>query len=254
MPTRRPRPSAEADAFARVDGSPGATPRLIGLFRTFWPLFLVFAAAGYVLRAALPAPALSRTAAGLLLLLLSALFAFLIVRSESRLKQYLKGARGEEDVARVLAFLPPSYRVFHGLTPPSHRLLERARDIDHVVVGPTGLFVIETKNWRGPVTVREGRILADGEEPDRPPLDQVRAAAKVLEREFVESLGVSFSVHPVLCFASGALRSEATGIAGVSVCNVRSLNDVLLDSVEEPLTRDLQVKVAEHLEQLMQAA
>jgi hypothetical protein len=53
-----------------------------------------------------------------------------------------KGAAGERSVAHTLSKLPEEFRVVNDVQTP-------AGNLDHVVIGPTGVFVIETKNWRG---------------------------------------------------------------------------------------------------------
>ena len=55
---------------------------------------------------------------------------------------FLKGATGEFMVARKIDDLPDEFCVIHDLATPFGNL-------DHVVIGPTGVFVLETKNWRG---------------------------------------------------------------------------------------------------------
>ncbi len=235
--------------YARVTGSPGETPRLIGLLRVLWPLFLIFAACGYLLRAAWPIPPLHPTAIGLLFLLLAGLSAGLLTRSRARLHDFLKGARGEESVARTLAFLPADYRIYHGLAPQRRGVLMDARDYDHIVVGPSGVFVVETKNWSGWITIQNGRILYDGEEPDRPPLDQVRKAASELQRRLKEESDLDVDVQPVLCFASGNLEGGYTGLSGVVICGVHDLLRVLQDSVDHALSKQVRVGVAKKLDQ-----
>lgn len=56
-----------------------------------------------------------------------------------------RGAAGENAVARVLANFPADFHVINDLSTPFGNL-------DHVVIGPTGVFVIDAKNWRGIVT------------------------------------------------------------------------------------------------------
>jgi hypothetical protein len=51
------------------------------------------------------------------------------------------GADGEEEVARHLARLGPQWRVLHAVP-----VGDRSSDIDHVVIGPAGVFTINTKN------------------------------------------------------------------------------------------------------------
>jgi hypothetical protein len=246
------RGSRVPDSFAKVEGSPGEKPRLVGFVRATWPLLLIMAAAGYLLRAALPVPGLTRTMIGFLLVLLCGVLAYSIVWSERRLSMFIKGARGEERVARVLAFLPSGYRVFHGLS-MSSGMFSQARDYDHVVVGPTGVFVVETKNWSGKITMEDGKILQDGEEPDRPPLEQVKEGASDLRRRLAEDVDVDVAVQPVLCFVGGALQGGTTGASGVVVCAADVLESVITVTLETPLGKAAQEKVVTYLERLMSA-
>lgn len=54
------------------------------------------------------------------------------------------GSRGESSVLSELEKLGDDYRVLNGIVVPPNR-----GDTDHIVVGPNGLFVIETKNYAG---------------------------------------------------------------------------------------------------------
>jgi hypothetical protein len=72
-----------------------------------------------------------------------------------RLQRYLvdqeRGADGEQRTAEVLARLGRDWVVFHDLRWPGRY---RA-NIDHVVIGPTGVYVIDSKNWSGDVRVTD---------------------------------------------------------------------------------------------------
>jgi len=64
------------------------------------------------------------------------------------------GAYAELRVAKALADLPPDYHVFHNVKLRAKSFLRdqygvpiQSAQIDHVVVGPGGVFIIETKNW-----------------------------------------------------------------------------------------------------------
>ncbi|MEN6554500.1 MAG: nuclease-related domain-containing protein [Methanobacterium sp.] len=59
-------------------------------------------------------------------------------------KRWIKGDIGEKITIRHLKKLPEEFIVFNDVNLP-----ERYGNIDHVVVGPTGIFVIETKNYKG---------------------------------------------------------------------------------------------------------
>lgn len=57
-----------------------------------------------------------------------------------------KGAYAEERVTRKLSRLPEEYHVFNDVYILNGN---RSVQIDHVVISPYGLFVIETKNYKG---------------------------------------------------------------------------------------------------------
>ena len=78
------------------------------------------------------------------------------VLSVFRKHKYLfYGAEGEEKVSRELSRLPDTYTVINDcrleFSPPLYDRNNNDRiysiQIDHVVVGPTGLYLVETKNW-----------------------------------------------------------------------------------------------------------
>lgn len=59
-------------------------------------------------------------------------------------RSWVKGLRGENIVLNQLNTLPQNFFVFHDVKLPKGQ-----GNIDHIVIGPTGLFVIETKNYSG---------------------------------------------------------------------------------------------------------
>jgi hypothetical protein len=62
---------------------------------------------------------------------------------------WLKGAHGERLVSQALQNLPDEYVVFNDFHPVDRVTGEPASwNIDHVVVGPTGVFVIDAKYYR----------------------------------------------------------------------------------------------------------
>ncbi|WP_457554865.1 nuclease-related domain-containing protein [Candidatus Pyrohabitans sp.] len=63
---------------------------------------------------------------------------------------YISGVKGEREVAKSLSGLDDRFLVVNNYP------LGKRGDIDHVVLGPKGLFVIETKNLRGTVSFRNG--------------------------------------------------------------------------------------------------
>jgi len=82
------------------------------------------------------------------IVLIVAFFIFVITQSGGRRRAVSRGLQGELKVDRELAsgLDESEYRRFHDLVLPSGM---DETQIDHVVVSPYGVFVIETKNYSG---------------------------------------------------------------------------------------------------------
>jgi hypothetical protein len=100
----------------------------------------------------------------------------------------------------VLAALPPEWTVFHDVHWPGRS----KANIDHVVIGPAGVFVIDSKNWSGSITALEGVLRRNGYSRDVA-VGGARAAAEAVAG-LVPSLSRGAFV-PVLCFAVGAFAA-----------------------------------------------
>jgi hypothetical protein len=68
-------------------------------------------------------------------------------RSSEQVTAWRRGAAGERRTARLLDRLThDGYVVFHDLAVP-----RSPANVDHLVIGPTGVFVIDSKQWSGSV-------------------------------------------------------------------------------------------------------
>ena len=67
-----------------------------------------------------------------------------VAKAQRFLRRTTKGIRGETAVAELLRSLPDDYFLLNDVVLPGH-----PGNIDHVVVGPCGVLVIETKNFSG---------------------------------------------------------------------------------------------------------
>ena len=132
-----------------------------------------------------------------------------------RVQSFFKGARGEEKVAGILKSLPSKYHVFNDFP------VKRGY-VDHVVVGPAGVFAVETKFWQGEVTVEEGCILVNGRLPSRDPLAQTYREADEV-RKVLAARGWDGNVTPVLAFASDTFSAHVAEVAGTVVINSSEL-------------------------------
>jgi len=214
---------------AIIHGSPGEGARVAGILRAVLPLLLMVFAAGYTVGAVVHWPACDRhdlAAAGLLTIMAAALLGG-ACRCRRRVESFFKGAEGEEVVGRMLSRLPLGHEVFHSLDAGGGAMMWRGGDIDHVVVGPSGVYVIETKNWRGIVTLEDGRLLLNGRLPRRAPLVQAQKSAAVLRARLGRAGLFGVPLTPVVCFAGNAFSDSIVVAGDVLVCNAGKLLDAL---------------------------
>ncbi len=234
--------NTEESRFAKVYGSPGQGPRTLGPLRVFWPLAPICLAAGWVLHAALPVPKISTSQAGFLFILLAVVLALFTTWSAKRLRSFLKGAEGEETVARILSFLPSGHTVFNDL-----QLDPGGPAFDHIVVAPAGIFVIETKNWSGKITFEEGQVLCNGRTPSRPPIKQVKEEAAAL-LDHLSSVGCPDApVYPVVCFVGNRPQDGLSNIGGVRICTETDLRTLFENTLETPVPAGTLGMIADEL-------
>jgi hypothetical protein len=113
-------------------------------------------------------------------------------RPSSATVAWRHGAEGERRTARLLAPLERrGYQVFHDLAVPGS-----AANVDHVVVGPTGVFVIDSKRYRGHLHYSAGHLWHGGRTLDRTLETLWWEASQVAE---TLGFGPDLHVYPVLC-------------------------------------------------------
>ena len=197
--------------MAKIHGIPGEWARVKGTVAGLWPLFLCVFAAGAAVALVVFLPLW-----GGILLVGSLLGAIATLMAGLRhVERFYKGARGEEKVSEILKSLPDAYHVFNDFT------VGRSH-VDHVVVGPGGVFAIETKFWSGKVTVEDGHVLLDGQLPDRSPLSQANREAMIVRNALAEA-GWSGIVTPVVAFASDSFAAHRANLKGTVIINSNEL-------------------------------
>ncbi len=134
-------------------------------------------------------------------------------------ESWRKGQEGEVRTGRALETLPQGYIVLHDLRMPGSRA-----NIDHVVIGPTGVFAVETKNYSSDVIVRRGAARRAGRSMDKV-VEQVRRQAEAL------TTVLGCGVHPVVCVQGAVVRVEGwfskPVVDGVRFCSGRRLVGVI---------------------------
>ncbi|WBU37875.1 nuclease-related domain-containing protein [Homoserinibacter sp. YIM 151385] len=105
---------------------------------------------------------------------------------------WYQGALGEIAVGGMLAQLGPEWFVRHAVP-----IGAGTKDIDHLVIGPGGVFVINTKHHRGAdVWVGDRAILVNGE--NRRHLESARRDAVDVTRRLAAEAGVPVRVNSVV--------------------------------------------------------
>lgn len=129
-----------------------------------------------------------------------------------------KGAAGERATGRELRRLPEGYRVV-----PDVRLPGSRANIDHVVIGPTGVFTIETKNYASRVIIRNGTARRGGRSL-APVVAQVTRQAEIIANV------VGLPVRPIVCVHGGGVDagwSHQPKVGQVRFCSGGQLSSVL---------------------------
>jgi hypothetical protein len=164
-------------------------------------------------------------------------------RAVREARAYNRGIRGEQTVADALSGLAAhGYQTFHDL--PDTTRDGKACNIDHVLVGPEGVFVIETK-FRGKdsasrkrITVTPEALLVDGRPVQPDPREQARACADSVRRRLGARVGAELHVRPVVIMPSWYTENGFGGAApsdGCWVLNENALANTLKKARHERL-------------------
>jgi hypothetical protein len=187
------------------------------------------AAAGLTIQVLVDLAGLPR--AGLIGLALAALVAWrLRFRPSEQARTWQRGAAGERQTARLLdRLVRDGYVVFHDLAVPGS-----PANVDHLVIGPTGVFVIDSKQWTGSVHQgADGLAWHNHYRLDRT-LETVRWEAQVVGRLLGTRIAALLCVHGAHVHGGGL---HAQGVAIVPAHLLRSAlgDDRVLSDVDVEL-------------------
>jgi hypothetical protein len=195
-----PQPTVVAEPPSGSLGSPGRSAlaeyrrrralELAGWARSLaWRAPLV-AAAGALAQVLAAQAGLPR--AGLVGVAAAALVAWRVrFRTSEQARTWQRGAHGERHTARLLDRLTcDGYVVFHDLAVP-----DSPANVDHLVIGPSGVFVIDSKQWTGQVHQgADGLVWHNHYRLDRT-LETVRWEAQTVSRALGTSTAALLCVH-----------------------------------------------------------
>ena len=140
-------------------------------------------------------------------IIMAAIGVFFIVRGLRKfkeLKAIKRGEQGELIVAQAIErdLLPNGYVVFHDVQLEDGK---RRFNIDHLLIGPNGVFAIETKNYSKPkrgevkVTYDGKRVRWNGVSHKDDEARQAIAVAMAAKDLIFKETGLTVFVKPVLC-------------------------------------------------------
>ena len=180
--------------------------------------------------------------------ILISVFALLVVayvgRKFSLVKRKIRTLRmardGEKLVGQFLEGLRENgYRVLHDIVGDNF-------NIDHLLIGPKGLFSIETKTMSKPAKGKpeidyDGtQILVNGFKPDRDPIVQAKAQAFWIKELVKELTGKSITVRPAVVYPGWFVNQNSRGNRpDVWVLNPKALGTFIENSEGELSDEDV---------------
>lgn len=121
----------------------------------------------------------------------------LLRRAPRSVKHFLASAVAEEETARALSTLGIGFTVWHDVStgvgggPPSRIRVgvpggtptSAVEKLDHIVLGPTGLWAVLSEDWGEPVSTKRGEIVGPGLEPGERPVHELGQRARFFARQ-----------------------------------------------------------------------
>ncbi|MEU1328401.1 UvrD-helicase domain-containing protein [Streptomyces sp. NPDC005865] len=157
-------------------------------------------------------------------------------------RQWEAGSEGERRVAaQLLVLTERGWRLLVDRRWPG----TRSANVDMLLVGPGGVFVIDVKNWRSAPEVSDGKLRAGGEPRDEHAA-RLLAVTKAAEGA-VASLGLSpVAVQPLMVFAGQ--RVDA-GLGRIRLLGEHEVGPALLSECRRLRTESVRA-IADHLERV----
>jgi hypothetical protein len=147
-------------------------------------------------------------------------------------RNWQRGARGERHTARQLDRLTRhGWVVFHDLAVPDSRA-----NADHLIIGPAGVFLADSKNWRGHLAFAPDGTLWHGSYPLTATLATIGFEAQAI----AGALAVpGLAVEPLLVVHGSTIPWGEQYLGGIAILPARRLVATLL--ALPPLLTDQQV-------------
>ena len=181
-----------------------------------------------------------------------AFFIYRVFRTRRTLVRLKQARDGERAVGQYLERLrADGYEVFHDV-------IGEGFNVDHVLIGPAGIFTVETKSYSKPAS-GPAEISFDGEQvaiggwqPDRNPVIQARAQAGWLRALLRETTGRDFSILPVIVYPGWFVKQDGRPKTPLWVLNPKALPQFLQNREKTLAASDIKL-AAYHLSRFIRA-
>lgn len=130
-----------------------------------------------------------------------------------------RGAVAEEIVGEILEDLDDNFYVIHDIPSPYG-------NIDHAVIAPHGVFLLETKSHRGRVEILLDGLLINGKPPEKDFIAQTLKNTCWLREEIENLTGEKIWIKPIIVFTH-AFVEPGKPIKGVIITNKKFLPEIL---------------------------
>lgn len=148
------------------------------------------------------------------------------------------GARGEDKTLNMLKYLPDDYVIFNQVDVPNRKAKRGFTELDLIVVGPNGVFVVEVKNNNSKVTGDEnepnwtahkvGRGGTRYKSRVRNPIQQLKRQIHALS-EHLKSKQASTWLEGIVFFSNRSCRVELKQPPSVPLLQRKGLVEHILN-------------------------
>lgn len=134
-------------------------------------------------------------------------------------------AQAQKDVAQALTELPDEYHVFHGV-------IFQKQYVDHVVLGPNGLFLISSKSQTGKITLAKETLRLDDKRFMHDMVQRCWLQAQGLTRQLGLQYVAGALMTPVICF-NRAKVEILRPVRGVFIAQAATLVPLIMQHEDE---------------------
>lgn len=161
-----------------------------------------------------------------------------IITMIKEIKSFKQGRDGEREVGMKLELLrEQGFKVYHDI-------VRKNFNLDHVLVGTKGIFVIETKTYSKPIKgkceiIYDGNKLSyAGKYQNEDPIDQAKAAKNWLKNYLKDSIGRDFNILPIIVFPGWYVESKVS-LTDFRILNPKGLDKFMQNRKDELSTEDV---------------